>query len=335
MQRQIFLLLLPVSIFLVSCGRKHSDEEEESSAANAVVPVQVSVVSRGNVAVSLTVTGRTDVLKKERILAPVAGKIASLKVLEFQEVHAGDVLAVIRTKESQAAIDGAVALQKSATNPTQKSEAKRMLELAAGLQSSAVVRATINGIVSSRSVTEGELVAENTELLTIINPATIYFVADLPLRDVKQVRRGQSCIVRFPTIRNFELAGIVDALSPQSDLQSQTVRLRIRFARLNSGVRAVLRADMMGTVTIVTGIHRNALLVPKAALIRNDEMNSYSVIAVSADSLAKIIAVHVGEMNDSTVEVISNQLREGMTIVTEGNYALPDSTKVTIVHGKE
>jgi multidrug efflux pump subunit AcrA (membrane-fusion protein) len=73
------------------------------------------------------------------------------------------------------------------------------------------------------------------------------------------------------------------------------------------------------------------LFVPKTALLRNDEDNSFSIVIITADSLAKVIPVVVGTITDSSSEVRAENLHPGMPVVIEGNYALPDSTRLTIV----
>ena len=85
------------------------------------------------------------------------------------EVQKGDVLAIIQTKESEATILGAESMLKSAGTAEQKAEAEHTLELARSTQSSVAVRAPFDGIVSTRSVSEGELVAENAELFTLVD----------------------------------------------------------------------------------------------------------------------------------------------------------------------
>ncbi len=329
------LLLAMIGIFSGCTRQRAGDDEEESAAPQPLVQVHAGRVRRGDIPVTATVTGKTDVLRKEKILAPAAGKIVSLPVLEFQAVREGDVLAIIRTKESQAAIDGARALLQSAATPKQRADAQKALDLASGLQSAAVVRATMGGIISSRSVTEGEMVSENAELLTIIDPATICFVGDVPLRNLQQMQTGQPCTVRFPTIPGMTVQGRVEAFSPQSDLRSQTVGMRVRFVDLSPVARRVLRPDIAGTAVVTTGVHRNVLLVPVSALILNDETNVASVVVITKDSIALSVPVQTVERTDSTLEIRGAGLQEGMEVVTEGNYAIPDSARVTIVGRNE
>ena len=323
-------LILAASLIGDGCRQKQSDDEGGQSAVKAVVTVKVGAVSERDAVVIVEATGKTDALRKEKSYAPIAGRITSLKALEGTEVKKGDVLAIIQTKESEATILGAESMLRSAVSAEQKSEAQHTLELARSTQNSINVYAKFDGVVSTRSVSEGELVAENAELFTIVDLSTIDFLADVPLRDVSSVHRGERASVSFQSIPAQLFPASVDAMNPQSDIQSQTVKVRLRFLTLNNTIFSLLRTEMIGTAQMTTGVRRHALFIPKAALLRNDEDNSYSVVMITTDSLAKIIPVAVGTNDDSSAEIRSEQLRAGMMVVTEGNYALTDSTRLSV-----
>jgi RND family efflux transporter MFP subunit len=325
-----FFLILSTFLFIDGCRQKPGDDEGNQSAAKATVTVKVGSVTERDAIVIVDAMGKTDALRKEKMYAPITGRIVALNVLEGTEVKTGDVLAIIQTKESEATILGARSMLNSAVNSEQKSEAERILKLAQSTQNSVHVLAKFDGIVSTRSVSEGELVAENAELFTIVDLSTIDFLADVPLRDVSSIRRGARASVRFQSIPEKLFPASVDAVNPQTDIQSQTVKVRLRFSNSNNSLRSLLRTEMIGTAQITTGIRRHALFIPKAALLRNDEDNSYSVIMITADSLAKIIPVTVGTSDEFDSEIRSDQIRSGMMIVTEGNYALTDSMRLSV-----
>ena len=325
-----FFLILSTLLFIDGCRQKPGDDEGNQLAAKATVTVKVGSVTERDAIVIVDAMGKTDALRKEKMYAPITGRIVALNVLEGTEVKTGDVLAIIQTKESEATILGARSMLNSAVTSEQKSEAERILKLAQSTQNSVHVLAKFDGIVSTRSVSEGELVAENAELFTIVDLSTIDFLADVPLRDVSSIRRGARASVSFQSIPEKLFPASVDAVNPQTDIQSQTVKVRLRFSNSNNSLRSLLRTEMIGTAQITTGIRRHALFIPKAALLRNDEDNSYSVIMITADSLAKIIPVTVGTSDEFDSEIRSDQIRSGMMIVTEGNYALTDSMRLSV-----
>lgn len=328
--KNIFLILSFVFgvIFIQSCKKSSQDDNEEQQP-KATVAVLTDRVKTSDVAVTVNATGMTDASRKEKVLAPAAGWIASLKALEGTAFTTGQVMAVIRPKEAQAAIVGAEALLRSAQTEAQKIEAQHALTLAQESQPGIVVRAKFDGIVATRNVMEGELVAENTELFTLIDLSTTNFIADVPLQLLPKIHIKQQASVILESLTKKKYDANVEAINPQSDAQSQTVKVRLKFSNLTSSGRRELKTDIMGTVHIITAVHRQALTIPRSALLRDDENETYSAVIVDADSLAHIRPVTVGVIMDSIVE-ITGGLEKGMTVITRGNYALPDSTRVSI-----
>ncbi len=326
--RSSFLIIL---LLLGSgCRSKQNGDEEGRQPEKAVVTVKIAAVREHDAILTVSALGKTDALRKEKIYSPIAGKIVKFKAFEGTQVHRGDVVAVIQAKESNAAILGAESMVRSAATPDQKAEADRTLRLAKSTQTSVNVLAKFDGIVSTRSVSEGELVVENGELMTVLDLSTIDFLADVPLRDLSPVKNGQRAFIQFQSIPDIEFPAVVDAINPQSDSQSQTVKVRLRFLPMQASHQSLLRTEIIGIVAIVTGFRPHALFVPKAALLRNDENNSYSIMTMTVDSLAITLPVIIGTATDSTVEVRGSGLRSGMSVITEGNYSLADSTRVTV-----
>lgn len=316
-----------------ACRQQKSDDEENRAAVRAVVTVQTARVFDAPATDRSTAFGHTDALKKEKLYAPLAGRIVSLRAYEGTAVRKGDTIAVIETKESESALRGAESILQSAKTPLQKAEAERMLELARASRNSVAVKAKFDGYVSTRNASEGELVAESAELMMIVDLSTVNFVADVELRELPAVTAGQQASVTFPALPGKSWPATVVAINPQSDTQSQTVHVRLEFTKhMDAHLKAMLRTEMNGTASIVTGTRRHALFAPKAALLRNDETGTYAVVTVTKDSLALRIPVTIGTTTDSSVEVSGVGMYPGTVVITTGHYALADSTRVKTPH---
>ncbi len=323
----VFLLL---ALTIVSGCSKESSAEQQENHTEAVVPVKVATLTIGDMERVVSANGQTEALRKETVIAPVAGTVTLLPILEGSTIEPGDTLAIIETKESQAAISGAEALVAAAATPRQKAEAARALELARANRSRAAITTKVSGVVSTRSVVEGSVVAEGAELITVIDPLSIEYVASVPVQLLSQISLGLKAGVNLPSTDGHELLAQVVAVSPQSDPQSQTVRVRLQFTGLQASERRLVKEGMVGAARIITAIDKNVLIAPKAALLRNDETNSYSIVTVTPDSLAIAVPVSLVVMADSTAEITGQDLKAGMPVIIEGHYALPDSTRVTV-----
>ena len=315
-------LTISILLCLSVAGCQRQGEESDSQASDtgdkAVVSVRVAPVRKGSIDILVSATGQTDALRKEKVFSPIAGRVLSLKVLEGARVEADEVIAVVQSKESQAAIAGSQALLQSAKTPAEKAEAGRTLALAESTQSKVTVRAKFAGIVAVRSVAEGELVQENTEIVTLLDLSTLTFVANIPLNDLSVVRIGQKAVIVFQALPNLVFSAAIDAISPQSDQQSQTLKVRLRFTDLSAQSQKLLKTDMAGIARIVVGMHTNAFSVPRQAILRNDENGTSSIVIMTPDSLSHELKVETGARTDSSVEVISHELREGLHVITEG-----------------
>ncbi len=327
--RLIVLASFAACLIIAGCSRP-KEESSDAPAANVRVPVWVRSLVRGSIESAVTAVGSTEALRKEKILSPIAGRVVSLKVLEGSSVSAGDVLAVLRTREAQATLEGADALLRTATTERQRAEARRARSLADSVQGQILVRASFSGVVSSRNVAEGELVAEQTVLLSLIDPTTIIFVADVPAANIAGVRTGLSARIRLNQFPAGELSASVDAVSPEADAQSQSVKARLRFRGLTAVQQRSMKSNLAGTVRIITELRRSVLLVGSSALLHDDESDAFSLVIMTADSLARIIPVTLGARSDSLVEVMSPALHEGQNVIMQGQYALADSTRVTV-----
>ena len=316
-------------LLAAGCSKQGSAEQQEP-IAKVTVPVKVATVMIGEMDRTLSAHGQTEALRKETVVTPVAGTVTVLPLLEGSTIEPGDTLAIIETKESQAAVSGAEALLASASTPKQRAEAEHALELAKANRSRAAITTKARGVVSTKSVVEGSVVADGAELVTIIDPASMDFVAMVSAQDLKLISVGQNALVHLPSFGGSDLVATVRAISPETDPQSQTVRVRLEFSGMQSADRRLVKENMAGTARIIIAVDKGVLLVPRAALLRNDETDSYSVVVVTPDSLSKSIPITVVASTDSAAEVTAPDLTVGMPVVVEGHYALADSTRVTV-----
>ena len=322
------IILLGCAI-LLGCSKKASDEET-ASARSPVVEVKAVPVARGNIEDVIVAEGTTDVVRKEKIVSPIAGIAVSVRKIEGAPVRPGDTLAVIRSGESQGAIDGANVLLRASKTDEQKKEARRSYDLAVSSQNVVAICCTSGGVVASRGVNVGEFVSEGTELFTITDLSSIYFAANIPLKNLPQVHVGAHCRVSFTSAPGVEIPATVGAIEPSANLESQSVKAHVVFEGLSPKERSLMKTDMFGSARIVTGVRRGVLLVPPSAVLRDDETNTASVVVIFPESVARALEVTVGATDKGLVEVTGVGLREGQLVITEGNYGLPDSTRVRL-----
>jgi membrane fusion protein (multidrug efflux system) len=195
-----------------------------------------------------------------------------------------------------------------------------------------VVRASLNGRVDTKTSNLGEYVAEGQEMISVIDPSSTAFIANVPLGELGKIRVGMPARVVLPGLSNVTLSAHVFAIKSHVVAESQTAEVILNFDRVTPMIASALRTDVNGTASFVLSTHASALVVPRSALLRNDETNSYSIMTFGADSIAHPADVERGASRDSLIEIQGSDVHEGMNVVTEGAYALPDSTRITLIH---
>jgi len=318
----ILLNCLLYGAVLLGCQSK-TDESDLDVRPRATV--EVALATRGSIIDFVNANGSFQVLRDEKIKSTIAGKMEKVLVLEGDAVHKGQVLATILAQESNASIAGAEQLLSQATTDAERTRAETALRLAQNTAAIAKIAAPFDGSIVHRFVSEGELIAQGTDLVEIVDPKTEYFVTNIPMNTVSSIRNGLQAIVTIPAINVHPLRGIVQAINPTTDPNSQSVQVRISL----SAIPPLVSAGTFGNVQIKVAQHNSVILVPRSAVYHDDELDQYQVWRIQGDSLALITRVSVGLSDTSNFEITSG-LRPGDVVATVGGYGLPDSTQVSV-----
>jgi multidrug efflux pump subunit AcrA (membrane-fusion protein) len=91
-----------------------------------------------------------------------------------------------------------------------------------------------------------------------------------------------------------------------------------------------LRANGAAQVIVHANAVSEALVVPASAVtLETTNNNQGTVFVIDENDLARERKVMVGIKTSDLMEIVSG-LQEGEMVVTEGNFALPDKTKVQV-----
>lgn len=195
----------------------------------------------------------------------------------------------------------------------------------------AEVRAPISGIVTDQFQYEGEFAAQGAKLVTISNVGEVIVKANFADTVVADLRQGDGVTLNLPNAPDEKMVGKVTLISRSSDPQNRTVEV---WANFPNG-RGLLRAGDSVQFVVASNPSNDALVVPVSA-VTLDATNSGEgiVMTVDKDNVAHETKVKTGIKNGGFVQIVEG-LNEGDTVVTEGNYSLPDGTKVEIAKDGE
>lgn len=188
------------------------------------------------------------------------------------------------------------------------------------------VRAPFDGIVTEQFAYQGDFATSGNKLLTIADASTIIVKAPVSDETATRVHAGDVATIMPDDLPGTTLQAPVTLVGRSADPQSRAVEIWVTLA--NPGGR--LRPNAAARLTIASSATPNAVIVPTPAVTLDaTNANGGTVMIVDAQSIAHEAHVTVGA-HDSRRTQITSGLRGGETVVVEGNYGLPDKTKVTV-----
>ena len=187
------------------------------------------------------------------------------------------------------------------------------------------VRSLIDGIAGLAKGQIGDLVGQNTILTTVsqVQPIKAYFALSEqqylklanrigPVAEGKRRPLGQRTLELILSDGSvYPQKGWVVLADRQVDVKTGTIRMAGAFD--NPGF--ILRPGMFGRIRAVTGVAKNALLVPQRSVV--ETQGSYSVVVVGPDNKASIRPVKTGE-RVGQMWVITDGVQAGEQVIAEG-----------------
>ncbi len=295
------------------------------TAEDGGTPVKVARVVRATLTLTVSGPGRTDALEQQKIRAPFKGILRRLRVADGDRVRDRQVVAILASQESEAALIGAKAMLRSAQTAPQRADAERALKLAERGVVKTELRAPEAGVVVSHGADEGALVAEAQDIVSLAATDSFVFLANIVQTELPRIRPGEPVEVRLAA-QPATLHGTVHGVLATASAADLAAPVRIDLAA-DSMPKAL---GLFGTAVITVGERRDVPVVPQAAVLRDDINGVQRIAIVSADGKLHWEQVTIGAAEGNRVEIVSPLLQEGTQVVVEGQVGLPEGGKVLV-----
>jgi membrane fusion protein (multidrug efflux system) len=320
-------------------GDKKDDEEREETA----VPVEVASLSRGPIESVLRSTTNLEAESSVKVYSQAARLVEELLVEEGDQVKKDQVLLRLQDDEQRSALNK-IKSQYDKTN-REYDRQKRLFENdliseemfnnatyeleqleisvadAERELSYATVRAPINGTITNRLVNLGDQVTAGQHLFDLVDFDSIVARIYVPEKDLPRLRKGQTAWVTSQSVEQAA-RGQVERISPVVDPQTGTVKVTVAF-KGNRDVRPGMYVD----VNLVTDTHEDALLIPKKALIYDQDQ--VFVYRLGEERRVERMLIEPILADRDHVEPAGG-LEEGDEIVIAGQAGLKDKALVRL-----
>jgi RND family efflux transporter MFP subunit len=346
--------LMAAAVTLAACDRGPEDKKADAPAGGQAVTVQTAVTE--NLPRSVTASGTVSAWEEVPVGAETGGLTATaVFVDEGSYVRQGQPLvqmndallqaqlrqqqAAVQTAEANAARDDAAlaraqelkergflsqasldtALANQRASQANLASARASLSETRTRLSQATIRAPVSGLVISRSVTRGQIIAAGTELFRIVRDGRLELDARVPETQLGLVRAGQTATITSD--QAGETTGRVRIVTAEVDAQT-----RLGVARISLTSPGALRPGMFARASIQVG-DQPAMTVPTAAVLYRDNRSGVFVMATGATVRFQPVTVLSRTDTRTAVEGLPANSR----VVIEGAGFLGDGDTVRIV----
>ena len=179
--------------------------------------------------------------------------------------------------------------------------------------------APLAGKIVKNDAVLGALVDQTTQLMTIIDPKTLWVDAQIYENDLAKVKIGQKVEVRVPAYPEEVFPGTVIYISDVVDEQTRTIAVR---AEVDNAAQR-LKAGMFADVALLMMEDRDALVVPRDAVL---EEGLQQVVFVKSGESFVSRTVHTATIDGDCLKVLDG-LKPGEEVVTAGNHLLRSRLK--------
>jgi RND family efflux transporter MFP subunit len=282
------------------------DEEFAQEVEQARAELQVATANAANYATDLDIAKR----EYERAKALREKQIASASALDVSE--AAFNASQTRHKVSLAQVAQKEAALKTALVRLSYTKVRAFWE--EGDQAR---------VVGERFVDEGELLAVNQSIVSILENNPLTAVVYVIERDYPKVTIGQQAVVTTDAYPGRTFTGSITRIAPLLKESSRQARVEVEVPNTDF----LLKPGMFVRARVEFARHENATLIPLPALVRRDNKDGV-FIADTKNLMARFVPVTTGIINGEIVEVKEPEISG--VVITMGNHLLEDGSDITL-----
>ncbi len=335
---------------LSACDSTSNTNINTHRAQQTAHRVEVIAVENKPVFLTQTVSGTLEAVTKIRLYNEESGRITRLPYHEGDVVKKGTLLvqldnALIKTDvakakalREQAKVDLSrlkKLLPKKISTEEEVARARTQLDLAIAEEQRQLTRlkrtsikAPIDGLITKRLHEPGDMLAPQSQILSIIDPTALRLKASLAERWLPLVKNNQSVSLQIDALGDRKFNAKVVRIHPTIDASTHKGILEILLSPVPDGATvgqfARARIDLTATDRLIIPVH-TIHYEPEGAYV-------YRIIEDDKnESIAEKVFFEQGQQFASVAEILSG-LNAGDLIVGRGFLGLRPGKKVEIAH---
>jgi len=341
---------LLLCLTLASCNETDGTEISSKREKQSLHNVEVVTVENRPVFLQQTVSGTLEAITKIRLYNEESGRITELPYHEGDFVKKGALLVqldneILKTDVAKATASREQAkvdlsrvtklLPKKVATEEEVARAKTVLDLAVAEEKRQLIRlqqtsirAPINGVITERLYEPGDLLAQQSHILTIIDPSSLQLKATIAERWIPLIQRDQPVNLSIDALGDTKFNARILRIHPTINPSTHKGVIELILNPVPKGARegqfARAEIDLKATERLVIPVH-TILYEPEGAYVYRIVENDKGA------SVAEKVFFDQGLQFGAVTEVLS-KLNVGDKIVSRGHLGLRDGKKVAIAN---
>jgi RND family efflux transporter MFP subunit len=348
-------VLLLVLLLIGRCTWRHFTGADEEKKEGPTALVEVAAVTRKTIAEKLTAYGSVIAQpgKTHSVTVGFETRVRHVLVAPGQLVHETDPLVEVEgspaaqlqlrqaqnnaeitardLKHAQERFNLKLATnQELSTAEKAARDAQAQLDALqrAGAGGDNRIRSDMTAVVARINAQDGQIVPVGSPLVELVAEEEIEVKLGVEAEDLPTLQPEQAIAI-FP-VNNPEQAEVKAKVRLLTRRIDPTTRLVDVYVALPPGTKLLLDGFVRGDFERIA---ENALVVPRSAVLPEEEGGGFQIFTVEKDH-AKKHTVKLGVQNEKEVQIITPDLKENDRVVTVGNYELQDGMAVEVPKAK-
>lgn len=306
----ILLLILSANAMQSCKGKADDTSDEDVSPEDVVSQVTVTHPAHSNINETVEINATSAFTLKIFVKASAVGYLQTSGIQLGNYVTKGQTLFTIKTKE-------AVALGNTINN----------LDTSLHFEGVTKIKSPISGYVTQLTYAAGSYVQDGEQLAEITDKSSFAFLLDLPYELKPYLPQNKILLLHLSD--STVLRGYIQSALSTLDSVAQTQRFIIKV-----NTDKLIPENLIAKVELLKQQFTNVTLLPKAAVLSNEEQTEFWIMKLLNDSVAVKTGIKKGIENNDSIQVVNPTLNDSDRIILTGNYGLSDTAKVKIESSK-
>jgi RND family efflux transporter MFP subunit len=345
-------VILISGLLLSACSSKTekaaaTSQDTAASSEKAAIPVKVSTLAKTKIARTIDYTATIIPFEEVNVAPSTPGRIDKIYVEVGDKVNKGDDLFLMdRTQLFQLKLQlsslakelsrldtllksGSAKQQQYDQMKTQYDVTKTNVDF---MEQNTSLKAPFYGVVTGKYYEDGEMYSGSpttttgrAAVVTVMQVNPLKVNVSISEQFYPMIKRGLKASVTADVYDNKVFTGYVFRVSPTVNSATRAFIAEIELPNSND----LLKPGMFVRVSMNLG-EVETFVVPAANVLVQEGTNIRYVF-IEENSIAKRVEVTIGKRFDDQLEIISETLKTGSNLITEGQSRLINGDKIEVV----